>query len=67
MTNVYTGEVGRINDVAFLSYATPRAPNDPMAEELRRHGIPVRLVGDCLAPLELLAATATGHAAGEAV
>ena len=65
--NVYTGEVGRISDVAFLAYATPRAPNDALAEELRRHGIPVRLVGDCLAPQEMLAATATGHAAGETV
>jgi len=65
--NVYTGEAGRVGDVAFLAYATPRAPNDALAEELRHHGIPVRLVGDCLAPQELLAATATGHAAGEAV
>ena len=66
-TNVYTGEVGCIRDMAFLAYATPRAPNDAMADDLRRAGVPVRLVGDCLAPLELLAATATGHAAGEAV
>jgi len=66
-TNVYTGEVGRVGDVAFLAYATPRAPNDALAEELRHHGIPVRLVGDCLAPQELLAATASGHAAGETV
>ena len=66
-TNVYTEDIGRVNDVAFLAYATPRAPNDALAEELRRHCVPVRLVGDCLAPLELLAATATGHAAGEAV
>jgi hypothetical protein len=66
-TNIYTGKVSRVSDVAFVAYATPRAPNDAMAEGLRLHGVPVHLVGDCLAPLELLAATATGHAAGEIV
>jgi len=66
-TNVYTSEVGRVSDVAFLAYATPRAPNDALVAELRHRGVAVRLVGDCLAPLEMLAATATGHAAGEAV
>jgi hypothetical protein len=53
--------------VAFLAYATPRAPNDALADELRRLGAAVRLVGDCMAPQDLLAATATGHAAGETV
>jgi hypothetical protein len=65
--NVYTGKVGRVSDVAFLAYATPRAPNDLLADELGRLGVPVRLVGDCMAPQDLLAATATGHAAGEMV
>ena len=65
--NVYTGDIGRITDVAFLAYATPRAPNDALADELRRRGVAVRLVGDCMAPQDLLAATASGHAAGEAV
>jgi hypothetical protein len=65
--NVYTGDIGRVGDVAFLAYATPRAPNDALADELRRLGAAVRLVGDCMAPQDLLAATATGHAAGETV
>ncbi len=66
-SNVYTSEIGRVNDVAFLAYATPRAPNDALAAELRHRGVAVRLVGDCLASLEMLTATATGHAAGETV
>lgn len=65
--NVYTGDVGRIDAVAFLAYATPRAPDDGLAVELRARGVAVRGVGDCVAAGEMLAATATGHAAGEAV
>jgi DNA-binding LacI/PurR family transcriptional regulator len=65
--NVYTAEIGRVTDVAFLSYATPRAPNVALYDTLRERRVMVRLVGDCQAPLELLAATATGHAAGEEV
>jgi hypothetical protein len=64
-TNVYTGERGAVADVAFLAYATPRVPNDGLAGALRQAGVAVQLVGDCLAPGELLAATAGGHAAGE--
>jgi hypothetical protein len=65
--NVYGGEGGAITEVAFLSYATPRAPDDAMAEPLRAVGIEVHLVGDCLSPQELLAATADGHAVGNAL
>jgi 2,4-dienoyl-CoA reductase-like NADH-dependent reductase (Old Yellow Enzyme family) len=63
--NIYTGERGAVADVAFLAYATPRVPNDGLAGALRQAGVAVQLVGDCLAPGELLAATAGGHAAGE--
>ena len=65
--NVYNGDIGVIEDVAFLAYATPRVPNDALAGPLRAAGVVVHLVGDCLSPQELLAATATGHAAGGAV
>lgn len=65
--NVYTGERGTIPDVAFLSYATSRRPNDDLARALREHQVQVFPVGDCQSAAELLAATATGHAAGNAV
>jgi len=65
--NVYNGDAGVISDVAFLAYSTPRVPEDTLAGPLRAAGIEVRLVGDCRSPRGLLAATAEGHAAGNAI
>ena len=62
--NVYSGATGRIDDVAFLTYATARVPNDALAAPLRAAGIEVRVVGDCRAPRALLSATMEGHRAG---
>jgi 2,4-dienoyl-CoA reductase-like NADH-dependent reductase (Old Yellow Enzyme family) len=67
IVNVYNGDVRVIDDVALLTYATPRAPNDALAAPLRAVGIEVVTVGDARAPQEMLFATASGHAAGEAV
>jgi dimethylglycine catabolism A len=64
--HLYTGEVCRVEGVALLAYSTPRARDDGLAAELRAHGIEVRAVGDCWSPRDLLAATADGHAAGNA-
>lgn len=63
--NVFTNERSGIPDVAFLAYSTPRAPDDGLMAGLRAAGVPVRLVGDCLTPGELLAATTSGHEAGD--
>ncbi len=65
--NVYNGDRGAIEDMAFLAYSTPRAPDDALCSPLRAAGIEVRLIGDCAAPRAVLAATAEGHAAGNAV
>lgn len=65
--NIYSGKRGTIAGLAFFAYSTPRARNDAMAGPLRAAGIEVHLVGDCLSPQEMLAATASGHAAGNAV
>jgi dimethylglycine catabolism A len=67
VVNVYNGDVRVIEDVALLTYATPRAPNDALAAPLQAAGIRVIAVGDARAPQEMLFATASGHAAGEAV
>lgn len=67
IVNVYNGDVRTIEDVALLTYATPRVPNDALAEPLRAAGIAVIAVGDARAPQEMLFATASGHAAGETV
>ena len=67
LVNVYNGDVHAIGDLALLTYATPRVPDDALAAPLRAAGIDVRTVGDARAPQEMLFATASGHAAGEAV
>jgi dimethylglycine catabolism A len=63
----YDGDVRVIEDLALLTYATPRVPDDDLAAPLRAAGITVVAVGDIRAPQEMLFATASGHAAGEAV
>jgi 2,4-dienoyl-CoA reductase-like NADH-dependent reductase (Old Yellow Enzyme family) len=65
IVNVYNGDGRRIEDVALLTYATPRVPNDALAGPLRAAGIEIIPVGDARAPQEMLFATASGHAAGE--
>jgi 2,4-dienoyl-CoA reductase-like NADH-dependent reductase (Old Yellow Enzyme family) len=65
--NVYNGDAGFIDHVAFLAYATPRVPNIELLEPLRAHGIEVRLIGDCRTARGVLAATADGHDAGNEV
>ena len=65
--NVYSGERCVIENVAFVSYSTPRARNDWLAEWLRSQNIQFVQVGDCLSPRDLLAATADGHAAAQLI
>ncbi|MBI3918405.1 MAG: NAD(P)-binding protein [Betaproteobacteria bacterium] len=65
--NVYSSEVNVIQDVAFVAYSTPRAPQDDLAGPLRAAGIEVHVVGDCALARGVLAATAEGHAAGNAL
>jgi 2,4-dienoyl-CoA reductase-like NADH-dependent reductase (Old Yellow Enzyme family) len=65
--NVYTGNVSAIGDIAFFSFATPRAANDQLAAPLRQRGLAIHVVGDCLSPRALLAATSEGHAVGNLV
>ena len=67
IVNVYNGDVRVIEDLALLTYATPRVPDDALAAPLRAAGITVITVGDARAPQEMLFATASGHAAGEAI
>jgi 2,4-dienoyl-CoA reductase-like NADH-dependent reductase (Old Yellow Enzyme family)/thioredoxin reductase len=67
LANVYTGERRTIDDVALLTYATPRAPDDAIAAPLRAAGVEVHLIGDCLTPRFALNATAEGHRVGNAL
>jgi 2,4-dienoyl-CoA reductase-like NADH-dependent reductase (Old Yellow Enzyme family) len=65
--HLHTGDISTIANVALLTYSTPRARNDTLAAPLQKAGFEVRAIGDCLSPRDLLAATADGHAAGNAV
>jgi len=67
VANIYNGDITVIDDLALLTYATPRTPADQLAAPLRAAGITVIPVGDARAPQEMLFATASGHAAGDTV
>ncbi|WP_157219096.1 oxidoreductase [Flavisphingomonas formosensis] len=62
--NVFSGGETVITDVALLTYATARIPDDQLAEPLRAAGIDVRLIGDAWAPRTVLAATSDGYRVG---
>lgn len=65
--NLYNGDRIRVSDVALVTYATPRAPRLSLLDPLRQHDMPVQRIGDCRVPLDLLNATADGHALGHAL
>ena len=65
--NVYNGDVTPIDDVAFLAWSTPRAPNDALCAPLATAGIEVHRVGDGRCARDVLSATAEGWAAGLAL
>jgi kynureninase len=67
LVNIYNGDIQVIDDLALLTYSTPRVPDDSLAAPLQAAGIQVVTVGDARAPQEMLFATASGHAAGEAI
>ena len=62
--NIYNGDLTRIDEVALLTYATPRRPRLTLDAPLIERGLPVSRIGDCLMPRSVLAATSDGHAAG---
>ena len=65
--NIYTGDRTEISDVAFFAYSTPRAPRVELVELLRAAGLALHVVGDCRVARSVMAATAEGHAAGNAI
>ena len=65
--NVYNGDVRMIDNVAFLSWSTPRAPEAGLAGPLREAGIEVRVIGDCRSARGVLEATSEGNAVGNAI
>lgn len=58
--SLYGGPAGQIEDVALLTYATPRQPQLQLLEAFQATGRPVHRVGDCCGPADTLTATAQG-------
>lgn len=67
LTNIYTGQQEQIDELALLTFATPRIPNDALRQSIVNAGIPVALVGDCFQPGSLMMATRQGHQVGESL
>ena len=54
--NLFTGARRELGDVALAVYATPRRADDALAVALRARGQAPRLIGDCHAPRNAMAA-----------
>ncbi len=64
LRSVYTDKEHVFDELALLTYASPRKPNDALLPLLEAAGIEVRVIGDAYAPRDLLTATAEGNAIG---
>jgi 2,4-dienoyl-CoA reductase-like NADH-dependent reductase (Old Yellow Enzyme family) len=65
--NVFTGRTAEIAEVELLVWSTPRIADDGIAAPLRQARLETRLVGDCMAPRNLMCAIHEGEAAALAV
>jgi hypothetical protein len=65
--NVFTGRPHDIADVELFLWSTPRIADDALAQPLEQAGVDTRLVGDCMAPRNLLCAIHEGEAAAMAL
>jgi 2,4-dienoyl-CoA reductase-like NADH-dependent reductase (Old Yellow Enzyme family) len=65
--NVFTGQTRDIKDVAMFVWSTPRVADDAIARQLQDAGIDLRLIGDCMAPRNLLCSIHEGEAAALAL
>jgi hypothetical protein len=65
--NVFTGRARTIANVSLFLWSTPRIADDALVQPLQRAGVETRLVGDCLAPRNLLCAIHEGEAAALAI
>jgi hypothetical protein len=61
--NVFTGRLQQIDDVGVFIWSTPRIADDAITTPLRDVCADVPLIGDCMAPRNLLCAIHEGEAA----
>jgi hypothetical protein len=66
LRHALTGALETIRGIELFTYASGRVPRDDLAAPLRAAGVPVRLVGDALAPRLMLSAVREGEAGAEA-
>jgi hypothetical protein len=65
--NVFTGRERDVRDVGLFLWSTPRIADDALATPLQQAGVDTRLVGDCVAPRNLICAIHEGEAAAMAI
>jgi threonine dehydrogenase-like Zn-dependent dehydrogenase len=58
--NVFNGKQHRIEGVALFTYSTPRQADDALFDELKQHGLDVRLIGDARSPRTIFSAVHEG-------
>lgn len=63
--NVFSKKTSECDEVRTFVYSTPRQADDALASELE--GIELHLIGDCMAPRNLMIAIHEGHAVGSAL
>ncbi len=61
--NIHSGKITEIGDLAAITYATPRAPNDALKAPLEAAGIPLSIIGDCFMPGAVHNAISEGYRA----
>ena len=65
--SIFGGALRYLDDVALLTFATPRRPNLDLLPGLEALGVPVHRIGDAKWAREPMSATAEGYAVGMAV
>ena len=63
LVNIYGRRSRTIDAVDAIVYVVPARANDGLLEPMRRLGVPVIAVGDCVAPRDVENATVEGHRA----
>jgi 2,4-dienoyl-CoA reductase-like NADH-dependent reductase (Old Yellow Enzyme family) len=65
--SLFGGPLRHLDEVALLTYATPRRPNLDLLPALQALGVPVHRIGDAKWAREPMSATAEGYAIGMAL
>ena len=65
--NVFTAETSTISEVDLFVWSTPRIADDVLTQPLRAADLDVALIGDCMAPRNLMCAIHEGEAAAMAI